>query len=180
MSADAPEALPPVPDPDDPATDAVVARHARTLPGWAARWDARMLEARRRLAVRAPGVHRWLLATLTTAYLVTDAVLPRRRLRVVTVAMLAATVLDSIATYVWVSRQVALEGNPVVASVMGLLGDGPGLFVRTLLSASFVVALAWLARRHWEARAGLAVAAVALAGITVVHAYGLWLTLTMV
>jgi hypothetical protein len=163
------------PDPDDPATDAVVARHVRTLPTWAARWDARVLADRERLKRRAPRSYRRLLTVSAVAYLLTDAVLPRRRIRPVAVAMILATVADSVATYVWITGGVALEGNPVVATVMGTFGEGGGLVLRAVASAGFVVALAWLARRHWEARAGLAVAAAALGAITVVHAYGVLL-----
>jgi hypothetical protein len=167
-----------LPDPDDPATDAVVARHVATLPGWAARWDARILASRERLRQRSPSAYRWLLAWLLAGYLVVDAVVPERRVRPLTAVLVGATLLDSAATYVWVTRAVAVEGNPLVDGVMGALGEGPALALRTLLSAVFVLSLGWLARRHWEARGGLAFAAVALAGVTAVHVYGLLLVLT--
>jgi hypothetical protein len=166
-----------LPDPDDPATDAVVARHVRTLPTWAARWDARVLADRERLKRRAPRSYRRLLTVSAVVYLLTDAVLPRRRVRPVAAVMVLATIADSVATYVWVTGGVALEGNPIVATVMGTFGEGAGLLLRAVSSAAFVLALAWLARRHWEARAGLGVAAAALAAITVVHAYGVLLVL---
>lgn len=164
-------------DPDDPATHAVVARHATTLPGWAARWDARIVAGRERLAERSPRLHRGLLAWLLGSYLVVDAILPRRRVVPLAVVMVSATVLDSVATYVWVTGRLAVEGNPLVDAVMSALGDGPALVLRGALSAAFVVLLAWLARRHWEARGGMLVAATALAGVTAVHAYGLSLLL---
>lgn len=164
-------------DPDDPATHAVVARHATTLPAWAARWDARILAGRERLAVRSPRLHRGLVAWLLGSYLVIEALLPRRRVLPLATAMVAATLLDSYATYVWVSGRMAVEGNPLVDTVMSALGDGPALVLRAALSATFVVLLAWLARRHWEARGGMLVAATALAGVTAVHAYGLSLLL---
>jgi hypothetical protein len=167
-----------LPDPDDPATDAVVARHVATLPPWAARWDARILAGRERLRRRSPGAYRWLLASLVVGYLAADAAVPRRRVRPLTAVLVAMTLVDSVATYVWVTRAVAVEGNPIVDGVMGVLGDGPALAVRTVLSGLLLVALAWLATRHWEARGGLAVAAVALTGVTAVHLYGLVLVLT--
>jgi hypothetical protein len=58
-----------------------------------------------------------------------------------------------------------------------VLGDGPALALRTAASALLLVALGWLATRHWEARGGLAVAALALSGVTAVHVYGLVLVL---
>lgn len=165
------------PDPDDPATDAVVARHARTLPGWAARFDARVLAGRDRLAQRHPRLHRALLAWMYGHYLVVSALLPRRRVTALGAAMVGATVIDSLATYVWVTNRIAVEGNPLVDQVMRTLGDGLGLTLRGVLSATFVVLLTWLARRHWEARAGMLIAATALGGITLVHLYGLSLAL---
>ncbi len=35
--------------------------------------------------------------------------------------MVAMTLFDSVATYVWVTRSVAVEGNPLVDRVMGHL-----------------------------------------------------------
>jgi hypothetical protein len=166
------------PDPDDPATDAVVARHAATLPDWAARWDARILAGRERLRQRSPRAYRVLLAWLVASYLAADAVVPRHRVRPLTTVLVGVTLLDSIATYVWVTRAVAVEGNPLVDGVMRALGEGPALALRTVLSAAFLVGLGWLATRHWEARGGLALVAVALAGVTAVHVYGLLLVLT--
>lgn len=173
----APTTQPTVPDPDDPATDAVVARHVRTLPAWAARWDARILARRDVLAARHPRLYRVVLGWMYANYLVVSTVLPRRRVVALGGAMVAATLLDSVATYVWVTRRIAVEGNPVVDAVMVTFGDGPGLVLRGLLSASFVVLLTGLARRHWEARAGMVLAAAALAAVTVVHLYGLSLLL---
>jgi hypothetical protein len=171
-------ATPSLPDPDDPATDAVVARHVATLPGWAARWDARLLASRERLRQRSPRTYRWLLAWLLAGYLVVDTLVPERRVRPLTAVLVGATAFDSAATYVWVTRAVAVEGNPLVDGVIGALGEGPALALRAVLSAAFVVSLGWLAGRHWEARGGLAFAAAALAGVTAVHAYGLVLVLT--
>ena len=162
----------PTPDPDDPATDVVIARHARTLPGWAARFDARILAGRDRLAQRHPRIHRALMAGLYAHYLVVSGLLPRRRVRRLGAWLVAATVFDSLATYVWISRELAVEGNPLVDQALRAFGDGPGLVMRTVLSATLVLLLTWLARRHWEARAGMLVAAVALAGITSLHLFG--------
>lgn len=156
-------------------TDTRAADH--TGPDWAARWDARVLAARDQLAQRAPRLHRGLLAWLFAIYLVVDAALPRRRVVPVAALMVLATIIDSAATYLWVTERIAVEGNPLVDTVMAALGDGLGLSLRAVLSATFVVLLAWLARRHWEARAGMIVAGAALAGITLVHAYGLTLLL---
>lgn len=106
---------------------------------------------------------------------VLDAVLPRRRVVPVAVLLVAATFLDSAATYAWVRTEVAVEGNPLVAAAMRAVGDGPALAVRALLSGGLVLALATLARRYREARRGLLVAGIILAGVTGVHAYGVWL-----
>jgi hypothetical protein len=167
-----------LPDPDDPATDAVVARHVATLPGWAARWDARVLAQRERLRHRSPRTYRLLLGVMATGYLLVDAVVPRRRVVPVMTGMVVMTVADGFATYLWVTRAVAVEGNPLVDAVIGALGEGPGLALRTVLSVLFVLSLGWLATRHWEARGGLVLAGAGLLAVTGVHLYGAVLVLT--
>lgn len=145
----------------------------RMVTSWAARWDARVDEARERLRRRSPRAYRRLLAVSAVGYLLTDALLPPRRVRALALVLVAMTLLDSLATYVWVAREVAVEGNPVVDTVMGALGEGPALVLRTVVSMGFLVGLGWLARRHWEARTGMIVATVALTAVTLIHLYGL-------
>lgn len=139
------------------------------LDRWARRWDARILAGRDRLQRGSPGAYRVLLAVATASYLVTDALVPRRRVRALTTTMVAMTLFDSIATYVWVTRSVAIEGNPLVDRVVGTFGEGWGLTLRTVFSGALVVLLGALARRYWEARFGLAVAGLILTLVTVVH-----------
>jgi hypothetical protein len=83
--------------------------------------------------------------------------------------LLAMVVLDSVATYVWVSTGLAIEGNPLVAHVMDGLGDGPGLALRTIWSAGLVVALTALARRRRRVRFAVTFVAVILGLVSLVH-----------
>lgn len=145
-------------------------------PGLVAAWtrlDERVRTRRHRFAARHPRVHHLSLHVAAALWWGSERVLPRRRVGPVAVLLVAATVVDSIATYAWVVRGIAIEGNPLVAAVMATYGDGPGLALRALLSATLVVLLAWLARRHWEARAGMILVTLALGGVTVLHLYGL-------
>ncbi|MEX0834466.1 MAG: hypothetical protein WD010_00120, partial [Nitriliruptor sp.] len=57
------------------------------LDRWARRWDARILAGRDRLQRGSPGAYRVLLAVATASYLVTDALVPRRRVRALTTTM---------------------------------------------------------------------------------------------
>ena len=141
-------------------------------PAWADRWDERVLAARGRLATRAPVADRGLRRTEHGTRRFVDAVLPPARVVPLAIALIVATVLDSAATYLWVTERIAVEGNPLVDGLMASFGDGPALTMRAMLSASLIVLLTWLATRHWEARLGMLLAAVALGGVTLLHVYG--------
>ncbi|MEX1177830.1 MAG: DUF5658 family protein [Nitriliruptor sp.] len=149
-----------------------------TLERWAARWDARVNARRGRLRRRAPRISRGFDATTRSWQRVIDALVPGRRAVTLTAVLIVMTLVDSAATYAWVSRAVAVEGNPLVDDVITLFGEGPGLALRTGFSALLLTLLGLLARRFREARGGLAVVAVVLSLVTGIHLYGAWLVLT--
>jgi hypothetical protein len=103
----------------------------------------------------------------------TERVLPRARVPQVRLLLLALVVFDSVATYVWVWTGIAVEGNPLVASVMEAYGDGLGLLLRTLWSVALVLVLAWLADRHVIARMALVLVVAALGVVALIHATAL-------
>lgn len=104
-----------------------------------------------------------------------------RRMAGVRRLLLAMVVLDSAATYLWVSTGIAVEGNPLVAGLMATLGDGPALTVRALWSAALVVLLCAIARRRPTIRPAVTLVAGVLGAVTLLH-LGLlvwsWSTLT--
>lgn len=98
---------------------------------------------------------------------------PTSRLATLAVAL---AVVDSVATWWWLRTGVAVEGNPWLAGVLGLLGPTLGLVVRTTWVVALVLGLAALAPRTPLARVGLWCAAAAGTAATVWHAAGaLWL-----
>ncbi|MFU8840064.1 MAG: DUF5658 family protein [Nitriliruptoraceae bacterium] len=98
-----------------------------------------------------------------------DRVLPRDRVPRVRLLLVALVVFDSVATYVWVRTGIAVEGNPLVASVMEAYGDGVGLLLRTVWSVALVLALTWLADRHVVARLALVLVVAALGAVALLH-----------
>jgi hypothetical protein len=113
------------------------------------------------------------LATALVVWQLGEAVAPRRQVAPVRRLLLAMVVFDSVATYAWIRSGIAVEGNPLVAGVMGVLGDGLGLTVRTVWSAALVVALTWLAERRAAVRPALIPVLLGLGAITLVHAFAL-------
>lgn len=152
--------------------------------------DARPAWARRaaaRLKARISADARWrrrALALGLVAWQVNDAILPRRLVMPVRNLLIAMVVFDSAATWVWVSTGVAAEGNPIVAAVMALLGDGLGLVVRTVWTVVLVWMLAWLADRRAAIRPLMALVTLVLGLVTLLHAailgWALSLLLTLV
>jgi hypothetical protein len=111
-----------------------------------------------------------------------ERVLPRSRVPQVRLLLVALVVFDSVATYVWVRTGIAVEGNPLVASVMEAYGDGTGLLLRTLWSVALVLVLTWLADRHVIARMALVLVVAALGAVALIHAAALgwvWSTLLL-
>lgn len=144
---------------------AVLDRVLEVRPAWVRRAWTRLLaaieddECRRR---------RWLTAVVA-AWILTEWMLPCRQVVPVRRLLLAMVLLDSLATYVWVSAGIAVEANPVVAAAMELYGDGAALALRTLWSMALVIVLTWIAQRRAGVRAALLIPVIALGGVTVLH-----------
>ncbi|MCC5949207.1 MAG: hypothetical protein JJT89_12195 [Nitriliruptoraceae bacterium] len=118
---------------------------------------------------RDPRTRRRALAFATVAWQAGEWVAPQRQVAPIRAVLLAMVLLDSIATYVWVTTGLAVEGNPLVASVMDVFGDGVGLTLRTLWSAALVLALTWLAERRAMVRPALIPVLFGLGAVTLLH-----------
>jgi hypothetical protein len=140
-----------------------------TRPAWV---DRRRAAVRSQLE-RAPRLRRAALTVVVVARLALELTLPRRQVVPLTRLMVVMVVFDSVATWVWVHTGVAVEGNPLVADVMSLLGDGVGLTVRALWSAGLVTLLGWLALRRPSVRPAMVLVFVPLAAVTLVHVLAL-------
>lgn len=146
-------------------------------PAWArrleARWRAR-LEHDERARRRA-------LAGAIAIWQFGELILPRHQVTAVRAVLLAMIVFDSIATWVWVHLGIAIEGNPIIASLMQVFGDGIGLAIRTAWSVGLVFLLTWLAERRAVARPALAFLVVALGMVTLLHSTALgWMWATQI
>lgn len=134
-------------------------------PAWAERARQRLLAS---IAADPARRRRW-LTLVVIAWLVGDAIAPRRQVAPVRRLLLVMVVLDSVATYVWVAGGIAMEANPVVAMALDTYGVGPGLLLRTLWSVALVLALTWLAERRASVRPTLVIPLIALGAVTVLH-----------
>ena len=85
----------------------------------------------------------------------TSAVTTTRGLALLAIGLAA---VDSVATWWWLHTGVAVEGNPWLAGVLGVVGPTVGLALRTVWVGALVLGLAVLAERTPLARAGLWVA----------------------
>lgn len=134
-------------------------------PAWAERARQRLLAS---IAADPARRRRW-LTLVVIAWLVGDAIAPRRQVAPVRRLLLVMVVLDSVATYVWVAGGIAMEANPVVAMALDTYGVGPGLLLRTVWSVALVLALTWLAERRASVRPTLVIPLIALGAVTVLH-----------
>jgi hypothetical protein len=134
-------------------------------PAWVDRVRRRLRAA---IAADPARRRRWLTAVVI-AWLVGDAIAPHHQVAPVRRLLLVMVVLDSVATYVWVAGGIAMEANPVVASVLDTYGVGPGLLLRTVWSVALVLALTWLAERRASVRPALVIPVIALGAVTVLH-----------
>lgn len=146
-----------------------MARHLDPLldakPVWVRRAEA---DLRARTAADRSVRRRW-VAAVVVAWQLAESVLPREQVRPVRRLLLAMVALDSVATYVWVSTGLAVEGNPIVGAAMDVYGDAIGLLLRTVWSAGLVLALTWLAQRHVVARVSMVLVVVPLGAVTLIH-----------
>lgn len=138
-------------------------------PAWARRMEERV---RVRAAADRAVRRRW-IALVVVVWQAAEAILTREQVRPVRHLLLTMVVLDSVATYVWVTTGLAVEANPIVAAAMAIYGDALGLLLRTAWSAGLVLALTWLAERHVVARVSLVAVLVPLGGVTLIHAAAL-------
>ena len=134
-------------------------------PGWVERaWQ------RQRGAIAAdPGRRRRWLTAAVAVWALGESIATRSQVAPTRRLLIAMVVFDSVATYVWVTTGLAVEGNPLVAALMDGYGDGVGLVLRTLWSTALVVALCWLAERRAAIRPALVVPLVALGAVTLLH-----------
>lgn len=138
-------------------------------PAWVRRAGVRL---RDHLASDRAARRRWVAIVVVVWQLVETAV-SREQVRPVRTLLLTMVVLDSVATYVWVSTGLAIEGNPIVAAAMEVYGDALGLVLRTVWSVTLVLALTWLAERYAVARVSLVFVVVPLGAVTLLHAMAL-------
>lgn len=134
-------------------------------PAWVERARQRKRAA---IAVDPVRRRRW-LAVVVVAWLLGDAIAPRHQVAPVRRLLLAMIVLDSVATYIWVTSGIAMEANPVVALALDTYGVGAGLLLRTVWSVALVLALTWLAERRAWVRPVLVIPLVALGAVTILH-----------
>lgn len=71
-----------------------------------------------------------------------------------------------------VIRHPSGEANPMLAAVMVRVGVLPALGLRVVFGVLLLTVLAGLARRHWQAREGLALAGVVHAAVAAWHVVG--------
>lgn len=135
-------------------------------PAWARRGAQRL---KQRVSADAR-LRRVVLAVALLAWRANEALLPRDRIRPLRNLVVVMVVFDSVATWSWVTLGIAAEGNPLVARVMELLGNGPGLAVRTVWTVALVLALAWLAARRAAVRPVLVLIAVVFGLVSLIHA----------
>jgi hypothetical protein len=132
-------------------------------------WVERAWQRQRRLVAGDPRRRRRWLAVAVAVWVLGETIAPRRQVAPVRRLLITMIVFDSAATYVWVSTGIAVEGNPIVATLMDLYGDALGLLLRTLWSIALVAALAWLAERRAAVRPALVLPLLALGAVTLLH-----------
>ena len=86
------------------------------------------------------------------------------------------TVLDGVATYVWLGRGHA-EANPLIDRLIVALGAAPAMAVRITIGLGLLTALALLAKRARLAPYGLVVVTGVLLGVGLWHGAGAALAL---
>jgi len=132
-------------------------------------WVERAWQRERRAIAADPGRRRRWLAAVVAMWVLGESIATRRQVAPIRRLLIAMIVFDTVATYVWVITGIAVEGNPLVAALMDVYGDGVGLALRTVWSIALVVALAWLAERRAAVRPALVVPVVALGAVTLLH-----------
>ena len=96
-------------------------------------------------------------------------------------ALLAAaallTLLDGVATYIWLGLGHA-EANPLLVALIHAVGAGPAMAIRVAVGLGLLAALGGLSERARLAPYALVVVTGILLGVGLWHGYGVVLTFT--
>lgn len=157
--------------------------HEPAVPGWRPRPPGAVLRASRlerhrrrqlaRLAETRPEWHARITGLQQSSRRFWDAVMPRERILSVTVAVLALTVFDAVATMALVGSGVAEEANPLLSDLIDRLGLGAAMAVRVAFGGALTLLLAWLSTWRREARPVLAFVALLLWAVAGLHVVGI-------
>jgi hypothetical protein len=82
------------------------------------------------------------------------------------------TLVDAIATAVWLELGIADEGNPLLAGLIDIVGAIPAMVVRAVVGIGLLVGLGLLGRRSQLARAAVPAVTLVLAAVAVWHGVG--------
>jgi hypothetical protein len=82
------------------------------------------------------------------------------------------TFVDALATAAWLELGIADEGNPLLASLIDVIGAVPAMAVRAVVGVALLVGLGLLSRRSRLARAALPAVTLVLAAVAVWHGIG--------
>lgn len=89
------------------------------------------------------------------------------------IAAVLLTLVDAVATAVWIEAGVAIEGNPLLAPLVDSAGAVPAMMVRAFVGVGLLVLLARLAPASRLARVALPGVATVLGAVAAWHAFGL-------
>lgn len=95
-----------------------------------------------------------------------------RDLGLFTVAALL-TVIDAVATHVWLQTGIAAEGNPLLVGYVDMFGAGVAMVGRASWGLALLVGLVVLAPHTRRAKQGLPVVVIALSLVGALHLRGL-------
>lgn len=125
-----------------------------------------------RLAVTRPQLHGRLLGVQHRWRRAVDLVVPARRIGPLAGLSIGLTVFDALATLVVVGTGIAVEANPLLASLIDDLGLLPAMLLRVLVGGGLVWLLAWLSSWRHEVRPTLLLVALVLGGVALLHVLG--------
>ncbi len=135
------------------------------------------LRSRARLAERRPAAHAWLGRNSARYRAAIDRLLPRRRILGLTVLVVVLTLFDAAATTLVVLTGLAVEANPLLASIVDTLGVVPAMLGRALVGVGLAWGLGWLASWRRGVRPVVPLVALVLSAVACVHLWGIALAL---
>lgn len=135
-------------------------------------WSRKLTERRLAWLERHPAVASAGGGFASMVWAVANRLMPTGRIAGVRNVTLTFAVADSLLTYFWLTMGLADEGNPVLASLFHLTGDGLGLTLRAGWAVALVLFLAHYAPLHRWPRLGLVVAYVVSTAVVVWHTIG--------